>query len=87
MSAAIVTGSGRLIGSESVRFFADMGLDVAGIDNDMRASCFSAGASTKFYAHLQADIPDIYAVGQSFAGRRSRWSSTLRLVSIRLMLV
>jgi CDP-paratose 2-epimerase len=78
MSVAIVTGSGGLIGSESVRFLADKGLDVVGIDNDMRASFFGAGASTrpvwtelerniKSYAHLQADIRDTDAIDQLFA--------------------
>lgn len=43
---AIVTGSGGLIGSESVRYFAGEGFDVVGIDNDMRAYFFGHGAST-----------------------------------------
>ena len=37
MSLVIVSGSAGLIGSETVRFFASKGLDVIGIDNDMRA--------------------------------------------------
>ena len=36
VSVALVTGSGGLIGSEAVRHFAGLGLDVVGIDNDMR---------------------------------------------------
>ena len=36
MSVALVTGSAGLIGSEAVRHFAGLGLDVVGIDNDMR---------------------------------------------------
>jgi CDP-paratose 2-epimerase len=43
---AIVTGSGGLIGSESVRYFAAEGFDVVGIDNDMRSYFFGEGAST-----------------------------------------
>ena len=39
MSLVIVSGSAGLIGSETVRFFANKGLDVIGIDNDMRADC------------------------------------------------
>jgi CDP-paratose 2-epimerase len=40
---AIITGSGGLIGSESVRFFVEQGFDVIGIDSDMRASFFGPG--------------------------------------------
>jgi CDP-paratose 2-epimerase len=46
MGVAIVTGSGGLIGSESVRFFAGQGLDVIGVENDMRSHFFGAEAST-----------------------------------------
>ncbi|HHP7245343.1 MAG TPA: NAD-dependent epimerase/dehydratase family protein, partial [Elainellaceae cyanobacterium] len=34
MSTVIITGSAGLIGSESVRFFADRGFTIVGIDND-----------------------------------------------------
>ncbi|MDQ8046520.1 MAG: NAD-dependent epimerase/dehydratase family protein [Solirubrobacteraceae bacterium] len=47
MPKAIVTGSGGLIGSESVRHFARLGYDVIGIENDMRASFFGPEASTR----------------------------------------
>lgn len=46
MAVAIVTGSGGLIGSESVRHFAAAGFDVVGIENDMRAMFFGPEAST-----------------------------------------
>jgi CDP-paratose 2-epimerase len=46
MPTAIVTGSGGLIGSESVAHFAELGLDVIGLENDMRASFFGLDAST-----------------------------------------
>ena len=46
MGIAIVTGSGGLIGSESVRFFAEQGFDVIGVENDMRSVFFGAEAST-----------------------------------------
>ncbi|HEX3510452.1 MAG TPA: NAD-dependent epimerase/dehydratase family protein [Solirubrobacteraceae bacterium] len=46
MGIAIVTGSGGLIGSQSVRHFAEQGFDVIGIENDMRASFFGPEAST-----------------------------------------
>jgi len=44
----LITGSGGLIGSESVRFFAEKGFLVVGIDNDMRAYFFGEEASTKW---------------------------------------
>jgi CDP-paratose 2-epimerase len=46
MATAIITGSGGLIGSESVRFFAEQGLHVIGLENDMRARFFGPEAST-----------------------------------------
>jgi CDP-paratose 2-epimerase len=46
MPTAIVTGSGGLVGSESVAHFVRQGFDVVGIENDMRARFFGAEAST-----------------------------------------
>ena len=46
MASVLVTGSAGLIGSESVRFFANLGFNVIGIDNDMRAVFFGESAST-----------------------------------------
>src|SRR5689334_6458988 len=46
MPTAIVTGSGGLIGSESVRYFVEAGYEVIGIENDMRARFFGPMAST-----------------------------------------
>jgi CDP-paratose 2-epimerase len=46
MRTAIVTGSGGLIGSESVIRLAEDGWRVIGIDNDMRAEFFGAESST-----------------------------------------
>jgi CDP-paratose 2-epimerase len=46
MGIAIVTGSGGLIGSECVRFFAGQGLEIIGLENDMRARFFGPEAST-----------------------------------------
>ena len=46
VSVALVTGSGGLIGSEAVRHFAGLGLDVVGIDNDMRRYFFGEDGST-----------------------------------------
>lgn len=77
MSVAIVTGSSGLIGSESVRFLSDQGLDVVGIDNDMRAVFFGADASTAWsrdrlvrevrgFQHLDVDIRDRQKLGEVF---------------------
>ena len=46
MGVAIVTGSGGLVGSESVEHFVRAGYDVVGIENDLRASFFGPSAST-----------------------------------------
>lgn len=46
MPTVIVTGSGGLIGSESVAHFVRDGYEVIGVDNDMRAQFFGASAST-----------------------------------------
>ncbi len=78
MSVAIVTGSGGLIGSEACKRFASEGLDVVGIDNDMRAYFFGAEASTARtvqalenglhgYRHRHADIRNADAIGRIFA--------------------
>jgi CDP-paratose 2-epimerase len=46
MSIAIITGSGGLVGSESVRYFVELGFDVIGLENDMRSYFFGSAAST-----------------------------------------
>ena len=46
MPLAIVSGSGGLIGSESVAYLVEAGFDVVGIENDMRAYFFGPDAST-----------------------------------------
>jgi len=58
MSLIVITGSGGLIGSESVRFFHSKGFDVVGVDNDMRAYFFGSEASTSAQvAQLNAHLP------------------------------
>jgi CDP-paratose 2-epimerase len=47
MPLAIVTGSGGLIGSESVAFLIEQGFRVIGLDNDMRAYFFGPEATTR----------------------------------------
>jgi CDP-paratose 2-epimerase len=58
MPTAIVTGSGGLIGSESVARFVGLGFDVVGLENDMRARFFGAEAST---AHVTGTLREAYA--------------------------
>jgi CDP-paratose 2-epimerase len=58
MSIAIITGSAGLIGAEAARCFAARGLDVVGIDNDMRRLFFGGDASTHWSrVALEADLP------------------------------
>ena len=77
MSIVIVTGSAGLVGSEAVRFFAACGMDVVGVDNNMRQEFFGPDASTEWnrqllerevaaYRHLQFDIRDERALSQMF---------------------
>jgi CDP-paratose 2-epimerase len=46
MAVAVITGSAGLIGAEAARFSAGKGLDIVGIDNDMRRQFFGDEAST-----------------------------------------
>jgi CDP-paratose 2-epimerase len=48
VSLALITGSTGLVGSEAVRHFAGKGMDVLGVDNDMRAVFFGPEASTEW---------------------------------------
>lgn len=78
MSIAVITGSAGLIGSEACRHFASLGLDVIGIDNDMRRRFFGDEASTRWqrsrledelggsYQHADVDIRDDLAIGNLF---------------------
>jgi CDP-paratose 2-epimerase len=60
-SVVVVTGSAGLIGSESVRHFAGLGMDVVGIDNDMRGYFFGADGSTKWNLdRLKKEVGDRY---------------------------
>src|SRR5947209_13989522 len=70
MATVLVTGSGGLVGSEAVRFFAGQGHHVVGIDNDLRSAFFGRSASTLWnrtrlqqefagrYQHYHLDIRD-----------------------------
>jgi CDP-paratose 2-epimerase len=88
MSVAIITGSAGLIGSEATRYFAGQGLDVVGIDNDMRRRFFGEEASTRWqrqrlerklglrYRHVEADIRDDSAIDDVF----QRYGTNISLV-------
>ncbi len=88
MSVAIITGSAGLIGSESAEFFAELGFDVVGIDNDMRAYFFGQESSTRWnlshlqqklgsrYTHYDVDIRDIAAINNIF----ERYGDSISLV-------
>lgn len=52
----LVTGSSGLIGSEAVRFFADKGFFVVGIDNNMRQYFFGKEASTTWQGEALKEI-------------------------------
>jgi CDP-paratose 2-epimerase len=77
MAVAVITGSAGLIGAEASRFFAAKGLDIVGIDNDMRREFFGDKASTLWsrrrleaelpgYRHYDIDIRDQAAVVDLF---------------------
>ncbi|MFM2223850.1 MAG: hypothetical protein RJA07_52 [Bacteroidota bacterium] len=77
MKIALVTGSGGLIGSESVEFMADKFDLVIGIDNDMRQYFFGTEASTNWnveflknkysnYKHYSCDIREYNALEKVF---------------------
>ncbi len=78
MAVAIVTGSAGLVGAAAVRQFAARGMDVVGIDNDLRKHFFGDAASTAWnrqvlerevpaYRHESVDIRDSDGIGRVFA--------------------
>jgi CDP-paratose 2-epimerase len=77
MKIALITGSGGLIGSESVSFLADKFDLIIGIDNNLRAYFFGGSASTDWnvsriqqqfpnYSHYNVDIRDYEKLGDIF---------------------
>lgn len=78
MSVALITGSAGLIGSEASKYFANTGMDIVGIDNDMRRRFFGDEASTCWnrdrlknelgdrYNHQSIDIRDEAAIESLF---------------------
>jgi CDP-paratose 2-epimerase len=81
MPTALVSGSGGLIGSESVAHLAQRGYNVVGLENDMRAAFFGPEASTArttarlqrehdTFRSLEIDIRDAEAVSRIVAELR-----------------
>ncbi|MBX9951399.1 MAG: NAD-dependent epimerase/dehydratase family protein, partial [Candidatus Obscuribacterales bacterium] len=78
MAVIIVSGSGGLIGSAASEYFAALGHDIVGIDNDLRKQFFGPDASTvwnrrrleeklgKKYRHFDIDIRDINGLSDVF---------------------
>jgi CDP-paratose 2-epimerase len=88
MSVAVITGSSGLIGSEAAIHFGELGLDVVGIDNDMRSVFFGIDGSTGWnrervqrilgsrYVHDDGDIRD----REHILGLFRRYGSAIELV-------
>jgi CDP-paratose 2-epimerase len=88
MSVAIITGSAGLIGSEASVYWAGQGMDVVGIDNDMRRRYFGNEASTRWqrerlsrrlgprYRHYDVDIRDRPSLRRIFR----RYGADIRLL-------
>ena len=78
MKRMLVTGSGGLIGSETVRHFVELGWSVTGIENNMRERFFGPGGSVgsmnqammelKNFTRVGIDIQDRQDVDMVFAG-------------------
>ena len=87
MSVAVISGSIGLIGSEAVAYFAGQGMEIVGIDNDLRRYFFGDEASNRWnqqrletsiprYKHYNIDIRDAEAVDRIFA----QYGRNIRLV-------
>lgn len=88
MPTALITGSAGLIGSESVHFFARLGFNIIGIDNNLRAYFFGESASTVWnrdllkdkygdrYQHFDLDIRDREGIERIF----QQYSSDISLI-------
>jgi CDP-paratose 2-epimerase len=83
MGVALVTGAAGLVGSASVRRFAARGLEVVGLDNNMRRTFFGDHGniednlrqlrlSVPSYTHIDADIRDRATLVSIFRRLRRR---------------
>ncbi len=67
----LVTGSSGLIGSEAVTFFDNMGFEVSGIDNNMRATFFGPkGDTLDNLARLEAQCKNFTSYNQDIRDRK-----------------
>lgn len=77
----LITGSAGLIGSEAVRFFANKGFKIIGIDNNLREYFFGPSASTNWnkkrlqkeirnYVHYDVDIRNQKKIKDIFKGNK-----------------
>ena len=89
MSYCIVTGSGGLVGSETVRFFSNVGYTVIGIDNDMRKYFFNTSTQNitntltgKYsnFIHHNIDIRDKDKLEKEIFKNMGRKSNVLFIV-------
>src|SRR5437016_2222084 len=80
MSVAIVTGSSGLVGSETVKLLHEKGLDIVGIDNNMREYFFGEDGSIEWnttllkkslknFSHVPVDIRDQEGIERIFKQR------------------
>jgi len=88
MSVTVVTGASGLIGSEAAVYFGRLGLEVVGIDNNMREVFFGPDGSTqtnkarvqaaigKGYVHHDVDVRDRTGIEQIF----NRYGQAIELV-------
>ena len=79
MSVVIVTGSSGLIGSETARYFHQKGMEVVGIDNNLREYFFGSDGSVhwntqklkqdlKNFTHISEDIRNKESIFRLFEG-------------------
>ena len=88
MSIVLITGSAGLIGSEAVEFFACLGYEIVGIDNNMRQYFFGTDGDTEWnsqllskklkkqYTHYNIDIRDSHKINQVF----QKYSDNIKLI-------
>jgi CDP-paratose 2-epimerase len=88
MSVAVITGSNGLIGSEAAMHFGTLGLEIVGVDNNMREAFFGADGSTaankarleeglgRNYVHYDVDVRDRSELDAIFA----RYGKAIELV-------
>jgi CDP-paratose 2-epimerase len=66
MAVALIKGSCGLIGSEAAKYFHGKGLDILGIDNDMRGYFSGKDASSNWQrAELERTLPRYRNIGGS----------------------